>query len=542
MLLQILKTVGILLEVILLFNIIIVVHELGHFLAARWRGLVVEKFGIWFGKPIWKKKIGGVEYSLGSIPAGGFVSLPQLAPMEAIEGQTDADRHELPKVSAWDKIIVAFAGPLFSFGLAILFAVIVWLVGRPVSEGEATRFIGHLDPASPAYAAGLRPGDEILEVDNRPVKRFGGMSESVVWNVVSSQGETIPITVRRGEETLTFDPEPLQQKAEFLRRKPPRQTPMIGKVNPGSPAAVAGLQENDLVLAVDGVPVLHELQLAELSTDPARPTVVWTIRRGEQTLELPVPASRVGVAEVFPDGPAAAAGLQAGDQILAAAGAPVRGFGDIVERIAADPKSPIILEVERAGLPVELTAQPAMEVNLQRPVLGFAFQPPLSELGIAWDNYGLMEIVHPRPDEQIRGAALTIFNMLGALFSPKSNIKPEHLSGPVGIMRMYYLLFDSPYGWQAVLWFSVILNVNLALLNLLPIPVLDGGHITLAIIEAIRKKPINLRVLEVVQTGCALLLIGFMVFVTFFDVQDLPIPGMQKSEQKMEFTPIDAGT
>ena len=75
------------LEVVLLFNLMIVVHEVGHYLAARWRGLVVEKFGIWFGKPLWKKTIGGVEYSLGSIPAGGFVALPQMAPMEAMEGE-----------------------------------------------------------------------------------------------------------------------------------------------------------------------------------------------------------------------------------------------------------------------------------------------------------------------------------------------------------------------------------------------------------------------------------------------------------------------
>ena len=77
------------LEVVLIFNLIIGVHELGHFLAARWRGLKVEKFAIWFGKPLWSKTIGGVEYRLGSIPAGGFVAIPQLAPMEAIEGKTD---------------------------------------------------------------------------------------------------------------------------------------------------------------------------------------------------------------------------------------------------------------------------------------------------------------------------------------------------------------------------------------------------------------------------------------------------------------------
>ena len=107
MLLHIARVVFILLEVLILFNLLIVVHELGHFLAARWRGLYIEKFGVWFGKPLWKKTINGVQYSLGSLPFGGFVALPQLAPMDIIEGKADVDRARLPKISALDKIIVA---------------------------------------------------------------------------------------------------------------------------------------------------------------------------------------------------------------------------------------------------------------------------------------------------------------------------------------------------------------------------------------------------------------------------------------------------
>src|SRR5438874_4307208 len=111
MLLHIIRVIFILLEVLILFNLLIVVHEVGHFLAARWRGLFIEKFGIWFGKPLWKKKINGVEYSLGSLPFGGFVAVPQLAPMDIIECKADIDREELPPVSAIDKIMVAAAGP-----------------------------------------------------------------------------------------------------------------------------------------------------------------------------------------------------------------------------------------------------------------------------------------------------------------------------------------------------------------------------------------------------------------------------------------------
>src|SRR5437870_12725900 len=136
MLLHIIRFIFVLLEVLILFNLLIVVHELGHFLAARWRGLYIEKFGVWFGKPLWKKTINGVQYSLGSLPFGGFVALPQLAPMDIIEGKADVDRARLAPISALDKIIVAFAGPLFSFGLAVLFAIIIFAIGHPVSEAD----------------------------------------------------------------------------------------------------------------------------------------------------------------------------------------------------------------------------------------------------------------------------------------------------------------------------------------------------------------------------------------------------------------------
>ena len=93
---EVFKFIFILLEVIVLFNALIIVHELGHFLAARWRGLVVERFGIWFGKPLFEREYGGVKYSLGTIPAGGFVALPQMAPMEAIEGKGEEVPKDLP--------------------------------------------------------------------------------------------------------------------------------------------------------------------------------------------------------------------------------------------------------------------------------------------------------------------------------------------------------------------------------------------------------------------------------------------------------------
>src|SRR5689334_24940513 len=137
------RVILVLFEVLIIFNLLIVVHEVGHFLAARWRGLFIEKFGIWFGKPLWKKKINGVQYSLGSLPFGGFVALPQLAPMDIIEGKADIDREALPPVSAVDKIIVAVAGPFFSLHLAVGFAAMLRTAGYPVSESDLSPTRGH---------------------------------------------------------------------------------------------------------------------------------------------------------------------------------------------------------------------------------------------------------------------------------------------------------------------------------------------------------------------------------------------------------------
>ena len=452
MILHIVRLIVVLLEVLLLFNLLIVVHELGHFLAARWRGLYIEKFGVWFGKPLWKKTINGVQYSLGSLPFGGFVALPQLAPMDIIEGKADLDRARLPKISALDKIIVAVAGPLFSLLLALCFAVIVWAVGHPVSEADSTTVIGYVTPDSPAQKVGLQPGDRILSIDGKPVRRFMGMNDSVSWDVVRSEGKKIAVKFQRDGKVQTVWVEPYKAETPGWRRKSVRQllvypaeTPIIAKVEANTPAAAAGLRSGDIIHGFNQTPIYHPIAL--------------------------------------------------------------------LEYIGKHPNEELVLQVERGGSRLDVPVKPTL-----LPTAG-EMKP---RIGIQWDSTGIVSIQHPNPIEQVYNSVTSTLKTIGAVASPKSDVKLQHLSGPVGIWNIYLRLFEAEGGWKLALWFSVILNVNLAILNMLPIPVLDGGHIVLALIESVRRKPVNMRVLEVVQTSCAVVIIGYMLYITFFDVQDLP--------------------
>ena len=446
-------------QVILLFNLLIVVHELGHYWAALWRGLKVEKFQIWFGKPIWKKEIKGVQWGLGSIPMGGFVALPQMAPMEMLEGSHDG-REKLPPITPLDKIIVAFAGPLFSFGLAFAFALLVWGLGKPTHVSITTNTVGVISESYPAADADLMTGDTILEVDGVAVRGFGGMVDSITERIIYSTGDVIHLTVQRPGVEKPFDVEVAYKIAE----KKAYERPDHRRIGIG----------------------------------PAGPAFVKAVHAGS---------------------PAAKAGLESGDEILSVDGEKIYSPGRLMQIAQLGEGKTLELKVMRAGAEIGVTLTPNIPMSHKDNPEDEQFP----RTGIAWDGSKGRSLQQPGPNpfSQMKDGATAIFRTIGALFSSKTDISVRHMSSAIGIGGHYYDVLSDPIdGWRMALILSVLINVNLGLLNLLPFPVLDGGHIMMASYEAIRKRPLNMRAMEIFQASCALLLIGFMLFVTFYDVGD----------------------
>lgn len=461
--LSILQSIGIILIVILFFNVMIFVHELGHFLAGKWRGAYIDRFQIWFGKPIWSKKIWGVQWGLGWIPAGGFVSLPQLEDMQNIEGKAELPK-DLKPLKAKDKIIIAAAGPLFSLLLAYFFACIVWCIGKPTTEMPNTQ-VGLLVEGSPAMQAGLLPGDIIRKVDGHPVTKWMGNMEGVTELIALSEHETINLTVDRPQDdgsyvTLDIQTSYTQQPTEWWQRSSmrkvgiyPADTAMVYSVIANSPAARAGLQPGQIITRLNGKKIYTPV------------AVNLEAQKGNE-MELTVQ--------------------------------------------------------NQDGSENTIKLTPAIPDNWQ----GAEGATPM--LGIAWGNpvkNSAKERVyeHPTPQQQVNQSLQWMGTTLNKLFAPNSSVGMEHLSGPVGIGTHMYQMMELPadVGWRLLLWFAVILNVNLAVLNILPLPVVDGGHVVLGFCEMIKGKPVSGKFLDWIMTGFVFLLLFFFIFVTFKDIGDM---------------------
>lgn len=425
--------------VLLLFGLTIFIHELGHFLLARYFGMQIDTFAIGFGPPIWSRKKDGILYKIGIIPFGGYVALPQMDP--DTEAHAEQQGKTLPDIAPWKKIPVAVAGAVGNIILAFIIAWIIYLVGKPSAPHERDTVVGFVASESAAYEQGLRPGHRILTVNGEPVRNWNDIHVTATLSAyVTLEAETpdgvLPIAL----------PIPTEDTELGIRLIPGVSWVNyadVSQVIPGSSAEAAGVQIGDRLIELDGMTLYSQAQLIELVD----------MLRGQT----------------------------------------------------------VPLVVRRDGERVTLEVTPTYDPEADRALIGIAFNP----WAVDFD-----QVVHPRPTELIREFSTLIFRVLGALVTPStSGMAASALAGPVFILKSLWDMVQSSL--IMALWFTCLLNVNLAVLNLMPIPVLDGGHIVFAAWEVITRRRINARFKVGLMTACWFLLIAAMLFLAFRDVSRL---------------------
>ncbi|MDR3143728.1 MAG: site-2 protease family protein [Puniceicoccales bacterium] len=542
---------------ILLFEASIFIHELGHYLAARRQGLFIPRFSIGFGPKLFSWKFRGTEFCLSLLPLGGYVALPQLAELEALEGSYGIPDTCKQQLSAWDRCFVALMGPLFNLLLALFVASVLWIHGTPGLPEDSSRAIGYILPhlptplgdiPNPNLGTGLQLGDVILSVDGQAVSCFEAIQQAIgIGSGHDDQGQaTVDLEVRRGDAILPLTLHPVKicpfaSRSDSLRSLgiAPTSSLKITAIVPDSPAAKAGLQRGDQLLAVDGQ-TLYSLQHLQDYIQGVPSDIQLSVRRRGEEISLPaaltdVPISKAywkledsrgeeifcliprdsfsslnskGIEGRFEIGFSAEqhspSPLAAGDGLILPANLAV--FSDLGEWLSRD-------------RPSSLRFQKSDGSVYEYPLGNYRFQSiaatTIRRLGI--ECAPEMVWIHLSPWQQIRNYALQSVQTLCSLLSPHSDVALRHLMGPPGIFRTMKTL--AAHSLWTLLAFFVMLNVNLAIINLLPLPVLDGGHLIMAGLQKLLGNGFPLRWWQHSQILFILFFLSLMIYASFHDLR-----------------------
>jgi regulator of sigma E protease len=418
-------------------GVLIFVHELGHFLVARWYGVKVLAFSLGFGPKLIKFTRGDTEYCISAIPLGGYVKLAG----ETVEDKPSGDPTEFLSKSKWVRFQVYLAGPVMNIALALILTTVILLQGADEPLYRSSQpVIGTVAADSAGAGAGLRRGDRIVRVNDTTVDTWDAFDMAVgmkanreITLVVERDGSFIDVPVTPSAEG-SFEIGSLGV-GPLLR-------PQVRLVTPGSPAERAGLQRNDVFLAVNG----------------------------EEGLTQP----------------------------------------ELIQRIRQSPDTPVIFTIERAGVVQELTITPELTGDIG--LIG----AEILEAEFRRIDPGFVGAIQLSVEQNWENSKL-ISTTLAGLFTRETPV--NQLMGPVAIAQVSGV--SAQLGWIALLSLMSMISLNLGILNLMPIPVLDGGHIAILAMEGIARRDFSVRVKErILFAGFALILM-LMVTVIFNDVARL---------------------
>jgi len=538
---------------LLLVGVLVLIHELGHFAAAKLLDVKVLRFSIGYGRPLVRVRLRETEYQIAAFPIGGYVRILGIEGSSDGAPSADAGRSFASR-PLWQRLAIVFAGPAANLALPVIiyFVFFAWHTALPAAV------IGDVLEGGAAARAGLEPGDRVLEIDGRAVRYF----EEIEAAVHSSPGKELHLTISRSGKVFERYLSPIEETVRSRDGGVAVQgrvgithapfVPVVGVIDASSPAARAGLRTGDLIISVDGHPVRNWSDVQKSLGKLARRTSLVYFR-GTEVPGVPqiqllaagfadlVPETRVDrllkrqtdtglehaemfVAHVDPGSPADTAGLQPGDLIVALDDKPVPHWLDLDQRLQAEPNKTFKLTWRRAA--------------------GGKIETKSNELTQVWRkqlddyNHTVSRLVFGARNDVDRGRGATvaidgrfgyalskafertgetISTMTGGFVRILSGDTPgEALGGPLMMYRVASV--SGNQGWDSFLLMLALISVNLGLINLLPIPMLDGGHLLVFAIEGARRRSVSAAARERIQLAGLIVIVLITILALRNDV------------------------
>jgi regulator of sigma E protease len=450
--------------VAVILGFMILIHEFGHYAVAKLLGVRVEQFAIGFGKRLIGFRKGETEYRINAIPLGGYVKMSGENPMDERSG----DPREFMSHSRWHRFLIAIAGPTMNILLAIVLLTIVYRVHYeyPASKDEPA-VVGWVEHDSPAAKIGVQRGDRIAQIDGIQDPTWGQvMSKDMI-----SPNQPLDIVIQRGTQRIEqrIIPEAITVNQVGSAGWHPDEPVIVGSLEHSMPAEKAGIREGDKIIAMDGQPVLSIESMIQSLQQTKDKAISFTVVRGGQTANFTIQPV------LAPTGPAPRNHQGWFDSLLHRI-----GFGSGSEHKSED------------HYRIGFTYSPEMKVgSLPLPE---AFESSLSEN---------------------RSNSVMLLDLFGKLVRGK--ISPKTISGPIGIAQIAGEAAQEK-GWTPLIEITSMISLQLGIINLLPIPIMDGGVILLLFIESLIRRDISLQIKERIYQAAFVFLVLFAAMVIYNDI------------------------